>query len=44
MMSFMASGSLANMAAITGGLIVPGQTTLMRIQLEAYSTAALLEV
>ena len=44
MMSFLASGPLAKMAAITGGSIIPGRTALMQIRLEAYSTAALLEV
>ena len=38
----MASGSLANMSATIGVLIVPGHTALMQIPLEAYSSAALL--
>src|SRR5437764_13458657 len=40
-MSFMASGSLANMSATIGVSMVPGHTALMRIPLEAYSSAAL---
>jgi hypothetical protein len=38
----MASGSLANMSATIGVSMVPGHTALMRIPLEAYSSAALL--
>ena len=41
MISFIASGSLANMSATIGVLIVPGHTALMQIPLEAYSSAAL---
>jgi hypothetical protein len=44
MISFMASGSFANMSATIGVLIVPGQTALMQIPLEAYSSAALFAI
>src|SRR6266852_248597 len=40
MISFIASGSLANISATIGVLIVPGHTALMQIPLEAYSSAA----
>src|SRR5437667_3302798 len=40
-MSFIASGSLANMSATIGVSMVPGHTALMRMPLEAYSSAAL---
>src|SRR5437879_13491711 len=41
MISFMASGSFANISATIGVSMVPGHTALMRIPREAYSSAAL---